>query len=586
MHAAGHSFMAAAAGVLTGALARGSAPMDALPIASFLATAAARIGLPRGSDGAAPVFLAIAIAAVFAAIAKLVGGALASWSEARIAGDVAARMRLTLLDDVLQLHALRGPRHDDHGSAERHIERVERAEHGEHLAALTTHVQDVERGVAQGALAEVRAFIQLVPLTLLLVVLAPRLASSALVTLASFGVFAFALRRAFKRAHERASASAGALVTAADEAVRHAELWATYGAKSRIRAHVERIGQSIAREAARIRVRAAVISSTSEVLGAIALVLVLMLAASGALGVDHGTVVPFAIAFFMAYKPLRDLVDARIARARGEEALRVAFGDRGRAAHAPLASGGPAHAALRRATWPLERLVIDLVTTRHGAHEPLSVVIPPGKIAAIVGETGVGKTSLMRALLGLDRLAGGAIHYGSTLRIDQAGVGPSERPFAWVPQDAPVVLDTLAVNVGLGHADGARDAQDGRDDFVGAHEEAVRILRELGADKLASSLGAGDVLGEGRALSGGERQWINVARAFATGLPVLLLDEPTASLDAEAQARVLDAITRLRGKRTVLLVTHRPEPIAIADVVVRLTRLAPSSSEDSGIKTA
>jgi len=53
-------------------------------------------------------------------------------------------------------------------------------------------------------------------------------------------------------------------------------------------------------------------------------------------------------------------------------------------------------------------------------------------------------------------------------------------------------------------------------------------------------------------------------------LPVLLLDEPTSALDGPSQARLLEAIARLRGKRTVILVTHRPEPLAIADLVVRL----------------
>ena len=81
-------------------------------------------------------------------------------------------------------------------------------------------------------------------------------------------------------------------------------------------------------------------------------------------------------------------------------------------------------------------------------------------------------------------------------------------------------------------------------------------------------------------MSGGERQWIALARALATRMPVLLLDEPTSGLDGESQARVLEAIARLRGRRTVVLVTHRPEPLAIADAVLDLG--AAGSSEASG----
>jgi ABC-type transport system involved in cytochrome bd biosynthesis fused ATPase/permease subunit len=87
------------------------------------------------------------------------------------------------------------------------------------------------------------------------------------------------------------------------------------------------------------------------------------------------------------------------------------------------------------------------------------------------------------------------------------------------------------------------------------------LVDDLGTERL----GVG-----GRAVSGGERQWIALARAIATGQPVLLLDEPTTGLDPEAEALVLLAIARLRGERSVLLVTHRPEPLVIADRVVRL----------------
>ncbi len=565
MHAAGHAFLAAAAGVLARTLAWGGGPMD---VGSTSWLRAAEL-----SESPEDAVLALAALGVFAAIVKLVGGALSSWAEARIAGDVGAGVRLTVLDDILSLERLHPARHDDHGSARDGASslariRPDEGERGgasgaraDRLTALTSHVADVERGVAQGVLSELRALVQLVPLGLLLTVLAPKLAGSAVVALGGFGLLAFGLRRAFKRAHARAAASAGALVEAADEAVRHAELWATYGAKRRIRSHVAAVGDAIAHEAARLRVRASLLSSSSEVLGAMALVLALLLASRGAFGVDHATVVPFAIAFFMAYRPLRDLVDARLARARGEEALRSALAD--------VSTKTPVKPAPRPAlhtAWTLDALVLTGVRARYGAHVPLSVEVAPGSIAAVVGPTGIGKTSLLRALLGLEPLASGAVRYG-TLGLDDAGVGPGERPFAWVPQEAPIVGATLAINVGLGRADD--------DDAI---PDPSPVLAQLGNTGLATTLGD-QVLGTVRPLSGGERQWIAVARALATGLPVLLLDEPTSALDGASQARLLEAIARLRGERTVIIVTHRPEPLAIADVVVRLDAL--STQEDA-----
>ena len=155
------------------------------------------------------------------------------------------------------------------------------------------------------------------------------------------------------------------------------------------------------------------------------------------------------------------------------------------------------------------------------------------------------------------------------------GVGPRERPFAWVPQDAPILGDTLVANVALGRADG-EDARSRR--IVCILHASSTPSAQTG---LAASLGDA-VLATERSVSGGERQWIAVARALATELPVLLLDEPTSSLDGAAQERMLAAIAGLRGKRTVVIVTHRPEPLAIADVVVRLER-ARSRERAAGI---
>jgi ATP-binding cassette subfamily B protein len=76
--------------------------------------------------------------------------------------------------------------------------------------------------------------------------------------------------------------------------------------------------------------------------------------------------------------------------------------------------------------------------------------------------------------------------------------------------------------------------------------------------------------GDPSALSGGERQWVALARALVSGRPILLLDEPTSGLDAESQTRVLEAISSLRGTRTVVLVTHRLEALSVCDRVYDL----------------
>ncbi len=533
LYALGHAGLAATAGILVRSLTGGR---DSTAMLGFEGP------LPAGG------LLVLAAAGVLAALVKMAGGSMAAWSEARVAGEVAERVRLESLDAVLAL--VRTQRLDGAPGA-----------HAEQLAALTNHVGDVERGVAHGVLAELRAAVQLLPLVVLLVLLAPTMGAGAIVSLGAFALLAFSLRRSFKRANRESLRSTSSLVEASDQAVRHAELWASYGAKARIRAHVAALSRVLTQQGASVRLRAALLSSMSEVLGALAIVLALSVRSG--LGLEQGSVAPFAIAFFMAYRPLRELVDARLVRTRAESALEAIAN--GIAPVGPQPPGiGEASQPLRARRWTLEPLLLRAVETHYGAHGPLSLSVAPGSIVAIVGPTGVGKTSLLRAMLGLEPIKHGSITYGST-ELTHAGVGPEERPFAWVPQEAPVVADTLSVNLALGRADGADEGIEPR-----------VLLERLGAYGLATAIGNAR-LGTERALSGGERSFVAVARALATELPVLVLDEPTSALDVASEQRMLEGLRTLRGERTILIVTHKPAPLAVADLVIRLEpRAAPA----------
>jgi ABC-type transport system involved in cytochrome bd biosynthesis fused ATPase/permease subunit len=198
----------------------------------------------------------------------------------------------------------------------------------------------------------------------------------------------------------------------------------------------------------------------------------------------------------------------------------------------------------------------------------------PGEIVVLVGPTGSGKTTLLRALLGLEPDVKGSVRYAGQ-ELSHRAVGPSERPFAWVPQEPAIVTGTLEENVALGIH---------RDDNAGQAEAdwgaaARGALEQIGAGVLSERKRGACIQAGGHELSGGERQWVAIARALASQLPVLLLDEPTSGLDEASQQRVLQALTALRGTRTIVLVTHRPEPLAIADRVVAIGTAAPSGTK-------
>jgi ABC-type multidrug transport system fused ATPase/permease subunit len=505
--------------------------------------------------GILPVSSALAVAGLGlgAALLKALGGVGAAYGQARIAGSVGASLRGEVLDRLLSVHRLRRPRQGDHGGLAVHGATRTDSSSARRVAALTACVREVELGIHAGVLGGLRAAAQLFPLLTILFWLAPTLAMAALVVFVPFAILLGSIRRHWKRGHAAAMRHNERLLEAADEAVRHADLWMTYGAEAKVRRSLATLGDAIAQISARLEATAAAMSGANEVLGALALVGALCAARAGWLGhgLDGGRLLGFAVAFFLAYRPIRDLTEARLAWTRGQ----VAFEEID--ALAPPAererSAGTAHEESRAGrSWGLDSLELSALKLSRGGGSALTLSVGPGEIVAIMGPTGAGKTTLLRTLLGLESSEGGDIRYAGC-SLAGAPVGPAARPFVWVPQDAPLLADTLAVNVALG---GVADVR--------------KALAALGADRLVDDLGTERLGAGGRAVSGGERQWIALARAIATRQPVLLLDEPTSGLDPEAEALVLLAIARLRGERSVLLVTHRPEPLVIADRVVRL----------------
>jgi ABC-type multidrug transport system fused ATPase/permease subunit len=562
MHAVGHALVALVAGGVAVALADGW-----------------RLGDARSTPLAPHVGLAekaffLSLVGLVVVVVKAAAGVYATFVQARVAGEVGGALRLKLLDALLSVIHLRRPRHEDQGVAPTALA----------VAALTERVRDVEVGLAGGLLGGARAAAQLVPIGAVLVVLSPKMAGVAACVLGLFGVALGRVRSAYARATTREASERAALLGAADEAVRHADLWVTYGAQERARSHVRGLGDAIARGAASLAAKASALSGGNEVLGAAALVAAVAASRAGWLGAvaDGPTLLAFAVAFFLAYRPMRELAEARLALARAQgaydelagviESARSGVPERGPAAAAAAGAGAaapgsaaaPASAVAPPRDEPWETGTLELRGLRlaHGECGAVSAKIPAGSIAVVVGPTGVGKTTLLRTMLGLERAAAGEVVYAG-VELGDAPAGPASRPFAWVPQDAPLLADTLDANVALG-ASSARAA-------AGTSGGGTRgALGPIGAGHLVDRLRSARLGAGGRAVSGGERQWIALARAIATGLPVLLLDEPTSGLDADAQRRVLEAIERLRGERTVVLVTHRREPMAIADVVLRL----------------
>lgn len=208
-------------------------------------------------------------------------------------------------------------------------------------------------------------------------------------------------------------------------------------------------------------------------------------------------------------------------------------------------------------------LRLEDVHVTHAGRMPVlrgvSFAVSAGEHVALAGPSGSGKTTILNLLLGFVPPGHGRVLIGGTPveRLDEAAL---RRLVAWVGQTRHLFEGTLRDNIRLG----APDATD-------AEIRRAAVLARVADFAATLPHGLDTRIGErGFGLSGGQAQRVALARAFLSPAPVLLMDEPTAGLDAENEALVLASLTRLAKGRTVLVATHSPAVTAWADRVVRL----------------
>jgi ATP-binding cassette subfamily C protein CydD len=189
----------------------------------------------------------------------------------------------------------------------------------------------------------------------------------------------------------------------------------------------------------------------------------------------------------------------------------------------------------------------------------LSFTARPGEIVALLGPSGSGKTTALNLLLGLAPLAEGEVWIDG---ISLCEIGSLTGSVAWMGQAPVIVPGSIADNVALSD----RDA-DAREIAAVAGQVGLCAMLRGRPGGLAARV---DERGSG--LSGGERRRIALARALLKRAPILLLDEPTAHLDAAAEADLITAIRSAALGRTTIVATHSPALAAIADHIVRLQR--------------
>jgi ABC-type multidrug transport system fused ATPase/permease subunit len=189
----------------------------------------------------------------------------------------------------------------------------------------------------------------------------------------------------------------------------------------------------------------------------------------------------------------------------------------------------------------------------------LTFHVPAGRTVALVGSSGCGKSTVLKLLCGLYEAREGEVRLLGQA-ISKADLSAVRARVSLVAQDTHLFPMSIAENIAMAKAGASREEIVAAAKAASAHDFISALPR--GYDTLAGELG--------NRLSGGERQRIGLARAFLKDAPILLLDEPTASLDTESEARVLEATRRLAEGRTTLVVSHRLSALRDADEILVL----------------
>ena len=425
---------------------------------------------------------------------------------------------------------------------------------GDQLTRATADLTEIEWTMLKGMEGLVRDPLMILGTLILLFSMSPRLTLMAIAIIPISGGLIATIGKSLKKSAQAAQSQLGNTTSELEEALTNFPIIQSYVAENR---RAMRFGQSVdlwRKFMINVYRKRDLSSPIAEVLGVGVLLAVLYLGGQEVLNgrsLTGGELVAFVVLFYQLIPAFKNLTNALYDIQKGNASAARIFEvlDEEEAKDGDLeVESGHWEQGLRfeNATFAYE----PGVPVINGLHLDLL----PGKTTALVGPSGGGKSTLLHLLAGFDYPQTGALNFAD-VPLDAFKRASYRKHTGWVPQQPLLFNDTIAANVSMsGTLDTSR--------LMHALEAAHCL--EFAQEYLANET----LIGEGgNQLSGGQRQRLSIARAFYADPSLLLLDEATAALDNESEARVQEALIALMKGRTTVVVAHRLSTVQHADQI-------------------
>ena len=454
--------------------------------------------------------------------------------------------------------------HDLRLRAYHHLQRLSLRYYESHqigaiLSTLTTDIATIQSFASSGTLGMLVDLFTIVGMLGLMFWLNFDFAMVAIGVMPFLLLFVFRFKKAIKKATKEVRKNQSQIVTVAEQGLESERVVKAFGTETFEESRLQDVSRATVQSALKARQVKSLLSPVVSVITAACVAFVLW---RGAGLILAGVMTVGVLTIFLSYlgkffKPVQDL--AKMTNTIAQTAVGV---ERIRAILEaddviPERSGAFEPKSLHG------EIKFDGVAFAYGKDTPVlrdvNFVIEQGQMVGIVGPTGSGKSTVVSLIPRFYDTTAGAVTIDGTDIRDYTIAGLRQH-IGFVLQDTVLFRGTVAENIAYGKPNATRD-------------EIIRAAELANAREFIEQMPEGfdTMVGDrGMTLSGGQRQRIGIARAVIRDTPILILDEPTAALDAESEGRVVEALERLMKGRTVIMIAHRLSTIRDANQIIVL----------------